>query len=1008
MLSFKKSNLLFFLILIAEIAFAQQFPSENFSTIDGLPNNSVYSIFKDSRGILWAGTANGLSAIQNGRVKNYYTSDGLAHNSCWAIVEDSNHNMWFGSHGGGLTFYDGRKFTVINQKKGLIHNKIRRLFIHKNLLYVGTEFGISVIDIKNHKIILNKKIVGCRNLFQVMDFVEINSKIYFGTFNDGFWRIDLSTKSIRLINHKQPAIFSFHKKNDSLYICNSDNTNRAINRISIKDYLVNKDCNINFGSSVFWNFVTDKRGITYVAGNGINFATGGIYKIANNKTIKLNNSFGIESFEVWSLYYDSKMDNLYVGTINKGLFKVDLKQEIKYYPASFYQKSKLDIVSIVNFQNQNLILHKEGLLFSKENKIKIEISNEKFYDFACCNFRTNLKLKQYGYFDAFSKTRLDAFELRGFKIFNSMVWVNSTIGIFGVNSDGIIKEYYPYSVSAFDFENHSKIIFQVAYGIFNTVNNFKNNTFLKEYPANNLNNPKDAFSILSLKGKYYIASLSQGLYVYKNDKFYSYYFNNVWKENELVQLRINDKNQLVIANSFGDIFIIDVSNNFKIIKKIARRQLIGKSISFLECYKDYLFIGTEKGLNIYKNGIVRLIDEEQGLTSKAFTSSNITGTTLTIGTQNGYYEFDFEKYILAKNNPRKIQITGLDVNFEAINQNRFKWLSYDSDELMLPYNENTISIGFEPLNVQYPNKLQYRYKVIGLTNSNWSKLTKDKSINLTYLPNGNYKIRLEIKDLFSGRISLSDILKIQITPPFWKTWWFVLSSFALTCSIGYLIYINRIREIKNQERAKAEVQKRLAETKIEALQSQMNPHFIFNAMNSIQNYIIDNNTDDALMYMGEFSKIIRQTLNNSSTQRIALADEIEYLQSYVKLENMRFKNQVAFELNIDERLDLFETEIPPMLIQPFIENVFVHAFDSHSINPRLILSFQQKGNYMICEIADNGKGMMPNNLNKLHSSKGIDLVKERIALFQIENSKPVEISSILNIGTSIVVKLLIN
>lgn len=147
MLSSRRNKLLFILLFFIEIVFSQQFPSTNFSTIDGLPNNSVYSIYKDSRGILWVGTANGLSAIQNGGVKNYYTSDGLAHNSCWAIVEDFNQNMWFGSHGGGLTFYNGKKFEVINQKKGLINDRIRRLFIYKNLLYIGTEFGISILDI---------------------------------------------------------------------------------------------------------------------------------------------------------------------------------------------------------------------------------------------------------------------------------------------------------------------------------------------------------------------------------------------------------------------------------------------------------------------------------------------------------------------------------------------------------------------------------------------------------------------------------------------------------------------------------------------------------------------------------------------------------------------------------------------------------------------------------------------------------------------------------------------
>lgn len=1005
MLSFRKSNLLFILLCFVEMAFSQHFPSKNIATIDGLPNNSVYSIYKDSREILWVGTANGLSAIQNDEIKNYFTSDGLAHNSCWAILEDDNHNMWFGSHGGGLTFYDGRKFTVFNQQSGLIHNKIRRLFTYKNLLYVGTEFGISVLDIKSKKIIFSKKIVGCRNLFQVMDFVEINSKIYFGTFNDGFWRIDLSTKSIKLINHKEPDIFSIHKKNDSLLICHSDAIGKSISRISINDYLKNKESNIHFGSSVFWNLVTDKRGITYVAGNAINFATGGIYREVNNKLVNINKDFGIESSEVWSLFYDASTDNLYVGTINKGLFKVDLKQQIKYYPSSFYNKSKLDVVCLNKIENNELILHKDGLLFLNGKKISTEITNQMFYNFASKWYKENSTFRYFEHNVSSDVNELKGIELRGIQVVNSIIWVNSTIGLFGITTKGQLKLYFPYSVSAFNFLNEDAIIYQVAYGKFYKSANFKNNEGFKVYQLSDLNTPRDAFAILSLNGKFYIASSSGGLYVFQNDKSYSCYFKKIWTEKEFVQAKVNDKKELVIANSFGDVFIIDVSKGFKVTKKINRKELIGNSISFLECYKDILFIGTEKGLNIYKNGTIRLIDEEQGLITKAFTSSNIDGTVLKMGTQNGYYEFDFKDYIKDENISGKIEVTGIEVNFEKINQNCFKWLNYNSDKIELPYNKNTISIAFEPHSIQYPNKLEYRYKLFGLSNSNWSNWTKDKNINLTYLPNGSYKIRLQIKDLYSGQIFLHDILNIVITPPFWKTWWFLLSCFAIITILGYLIYINRIRAVKKQERAKSEIQKRLAETKMEALQSQMNPHFIFNAMNSIQNYIIDNNTDDALMYMGEFSKIIRQTLNNSSVQRIALSDEIEYLQSYIKLENMRFKNKVEVLLLVDEGLDLFETQIPPMLIQPFIENVFVHAFDSHSINPKLILSFKRDNDYLFCEINDNGKGMVSSNLYKLHTSKGINLVKERINLLQKESLQPVEITSIITLGTRILLKL---
>ena len=1002
---FRRNKFLFILLLFIDTVFSQQVPSTNFSTIDGLPNNSVYSIYKDSRGILWVGTANGLSAIQNGEVKNYFTSDGLAHNSCWAIVEDLNHNMWFGSHGGGLTFYDGKKFTITSTKNGLINDKIRKLFIYKNHLYIGTEFGISVLDIKTHKIILNKKIKGSTNLFQVMGFFELQSKVYFQTFNDGLWSINLKSKKIHLATKQKGAVFSLFKTNDSLYLANTDSLNNSINKTHIVDYIGNKKSKTSFGSTVFWDFVKDKRGIIYSAGNGVNFSTGGIFKNEKDKLTNVNTIFGVDSNEVWSLYYDEKLDILYVGTIDKGLYKIDLTEQINHYPSSFFNKPKLVVVAIGNTEKENLILHKNGLLFLTENKITKELRNKSFYDFAQYRFRTNPKLEEYEYFVSFLKTKLNGFELRGIKIINSILWVNSTIGLFSINKEGVIVDYYPYSISAFDFINPDKIIFQVAYGKFCEVNNFRNNTTFKEYEPNNLNIPKDAFTILTIENKRYIASYSNGLYTYENGNLYSFYFNNIWKEKELVQALINDKKELIIANSFGDVFIIDVLKGFKIIKKIDRKQLIGNSISFLESYKDYLFIGTEKGLNIYKNGIVRLIDEEQGLTCKAFTSSNINGTVLTMGTQNGYFEFDFKNYISAKNTARNIKITGIDVNFEAINSNRFKWFAYDSDRIVLPYNKNTISIAFKPQNAQFPKKLEYRYRVIGLPNSNWSKWTKDKNVNLTYLPNGNYKIRLETKDLFSGAISTNDILKIQITPPFWKTWWFLLGSFVLIFIGLYVIYRNRIRKIKREERAKSEVQKRLAETKMEALQSQMNPHFIFNAMNSIQNYIIDNNTDDALMYMGEFSKIIRQTLNNSSTQRIALSNEIEYLQSYITLENMRFKNEVEFELIIDEELDLFETEIPPMLIQPFIENVFVHAFDSRSINPKLTLSFTQNDNYLVIEIMDNGKGMQSPNLDKLHASKGIDLAKERIALFQENNENPISISSKLNEGTIVVLKL---
>ena len=1005
MLSFKKSKLLFLFLLFVELAIGQQYPSRNYSTLDGLPNNSVCSILKDSRGILWVGTANGVATIQNNQIHNLYTTDGLAHNSCWAIVEDKNKNLWFCSYGGGFTFYNGKKFTVINMQNGLINNKIRKLFLYGNYIYVGTEFGISVIDINTKKIVLNTKIKGSRGLFQVMGFFEDNSNVYFGTFNDGFWKVDLNAKKIILLNHNKPDIFSFHKSKDSLFFCYGNTNNKSINKINVKDYFKNNTSNTYFGSTIYWDFITDKRFTTYVAGNGISFSTGGIYKIEKDKIINVSAQFGVDSHEVWCLNYDKHNDVLYVGTTDKGFYEIDLKKQLKYYNASSFKKDKFEIVSIASSNGKRIILHKEGLLFLKQLIIGMEISKKEFFSFAHTQFKKNKNISKHEYYPVFSQLKIDAFEFRQLKIIDNNLWVNTNIGLFKVTPNGIIAEHYPFDISSFDFINPTKLIFQRAYShviIVDKLNKKQTSTF---FDLANKNNPRDVNTIITLSNKKYFVSKSSGLYSYQNNTFTSYYSNGIWNEKELIKATVNNKNQLVIANSFGDVFIIEDAKKFKIIKKIDRNQLIGNSISFLECYKDYLLIGTEKGLNIYKDGKIRLVDEEQGLINKVFTSAHINGSILSIGTTNGFYDFDIEKYLSSKTSSPKVKITGIEANYKPIGDGYFTWFNYKSNTIKLPYYENTLSINFEPQHGQYPKKIEYRYKLLGIRNVNWNKWSKSKNINLTFLPDGNYNLILETKDLYSGKIASQNLLKIIVTPPFWKTGWFISVCLALIIIVAYTIYKKRIRFIKDREHAKGEIQKRLAETKMEALQSQMNPHFIFNAMNSIQNFIIDKNTNEALMYMGEFSKLIRKTLENSSKQLISLQDEINYLKSYCTLENMRLKNKVIISFQVDDYIDIVATEIPPMLIQPFIENAFIHAFDSHSIEPTLAINISQFNSAIIIEIKDNGKGITNDGLSKISAPKGIKLVRERIDLFQKDATEPVKIVSVQNQGTTITLKI---
>ena len=157
---------------------------------------------------------------------------------------------------------------------------------------------------------------------------------------------------------------------------------------------------------------------------------------------------------------------------------------------------------------------------------------------------------------------------------------------------------------------------------------------------------------------------------------------------------------------------------------------------------------------------------------------------------------------------------------------------------------------------------------------------------------------------------------------------FVYYGLGLILLIAIFLYL---KGTMDKEKIKVNLKSQIIEARLKALQAQMNPHFIFNALNSIQNSIIDNKVDDALMYMGDFSHLIRQTIDSSIQSFITLSEEIKYLETYVKVENIRFDNKIVLKIEANN-LDIDNIIIPPMLIQPMIENAITHAL--HSINKK--------------------------------------------------------------------------
>jgi hypothetical protein len=169
---------------------------------------------------------------------------------------------------------------------------------------------------------------------------------------------------------------------------------------------------------------------------------------------------------------------------------------------------------------------------------------------------------------------------------------------------------------------------------------------------------------------------------------------------------------------------------------------------------------------------------------------------------------------------------------------------------------------------------------------------------------------------------------------------------------------------------------------------------------------MDSDIDNATIFLGDFSKLIRLNLDHCTKPTILLIEEIEYLQSYIRVENTRFNNQILVDFEIDPLIDVYDVEIPTMLLQPFVENVFVHAFPPSVKKPKLKISFNVVSQDVLqCSIEDNGIGFSSNSANKLHQSKGITLVKERLTLLGYNVEKAVQIISSKNKGTTIIITL---
>ncbi|RPE14164.1 hypothetical protein EGT74_11850 [Chitinophaga lutea] len=307
--------------------------------------------------------------------------------------------------------------------------------------------------------------------------------------------------------------------------------------------------------------------------------------------------------------------------------------------------------------------------------------------------------------------------------------------------------------------------------------------------------------------------------------------------------------------------------------------------------------------------------------------------------------------------------------------------------IMLPHDQNFISISFKSL--QYHNEnARYYYQLEGV-DADWLPAESLLVARYTDLSPGRYTFRVKSMNTAGIFSRNTTYFRIEIKPAFWQTWWFRALGVLVLLGLIYGYFRFRVYLVKKDAKSRAAFREELAQLEMKALRAQMNPHFIFNALNSIQTFMMKNQTEQALAYLSRFARLIRNVLDTSQLNNISITREGSMLENYLELEKLRLDNKFDYRIDVDPALDSDFVEIPAMVLQPFVENAIWHGLLHKEEKGLLHIAFIRENGQIHVVIEDDGIGrdaatIIKQQSHPAHVSRGLQITKDRL---QIYNSR---------------------
>ncbi|EAZ96377.1 possible sensor protein [Flavobacteria bacterium BAL38] len=858
----------------------------------------------------------------------------LAGVNIYSVIQDVDQSIVLSTNNGlyrynSLTFEaldsqligDQSLFGLEKNSKGIIYcyNLSGQIFyIKRNKLYpfftVPKELISSVLQIKidtdDHVLIYCKKLlrVSPEGKFKVLYTSTNNEPSSLAKSKSGKIYFYDSQNVFAVDGEKVTFQYKIAYENNHLlkpYTTNSGSINFHVNTLARSYNVVGNKIN-----EVIYKTPTDKTALyNFFASESkpiVWFAStkNGIYSFALNGKPLFNNQLLFKDYFISSYLEDSE-GNFWLTTFGKGIIFIPNLNVIEYTNNNLLDKD--DLLRITKKGDELFFGGVKGNIYNlKQNKIQLVQSNFKKIEF----------LRYMPHADVF--------------FVNGLVYDN---GLKSMLFDHSFNKY-----DAFQNDKNAKIRFVTRDGLYSTS---KSNW---EYENENYN--LRSYAVLEdVQSKTIWLGSSTGLEVLKNGKFIK-----ITHQNQPIFCTsiIKVKNQIWVASSFG-VLVYEKDKLIKIINKKSGL-LANKAIKLIVC-DDVVYISSNEGLQQYnlKTKQFKNFTKVEGLLSSAVFDFEVVDNSVFIITSKGLQKISFNDINSEASHLPKIKIAEILINgFESVNSRTF-----------FKPNENTIEFTLFAISHKYRDQLKFQYQLEGYDAKWYTSDFSSNKIRYSKLTDGKYtlKLRSVYNDFASDQIST---YQFTIESVFWKTKEFIIIAVLLLLGLSYLFYHLRIRFVvakKNEEIEKEKYKQELNKSKLVALKSQMNPHFIFNALNSIQEFIVLNKKELASNYLADFADLMRSYLQHSQEDTVSLSDEIETLDLYLKLEKIRFEEDFVFYIQCDTSIDKEQTYIPSFLLQPFVENAIKHGLLHQNRAKKLSVSFEKLSTYSIkCEIQDNGIG----------------------------------------------------